>query len=117
MSIYTVKEAVATKIASSGEKVFEAVAECMAQEEIGKRIALVLQHYTELDNIEKELKKLKQDLWDGQGYNGYMKETFDKRVKLETRKAKVIDAIDRAIDMNDFAKLKELGENKDVSKA
>lgn len=116
VTIATVREAIGTKIAASGPDVFEAVAQKLANDELDKRIALVLQYYTEIDNADKELRKLKEDLWNGTGFSGFTKDTFEKREKINVRRTKVEKAIHDALNNNDFAALKNLGDNKDVPK-
>jgi hypothetical protein len=110
-----IREAVAEKIKNSTSAVTDAAVDIMAQKVIQKRVEQVVAAFTELDNLDRELKKCKPDLI---SYNddGSVKDTswskgaFEARKKLSDRHDKIEKALEAALgDKGDFNSLASLG--------
>jgi hypothetical protein len=110
----SVREAVAEKLATSGETVKGRVVDLMVEETLKKRVGQVMSAMTERDNLEKDLRKLKPDVlhYDESGAPAatlYSKVAIEQRKKVTDRIAKVEKAIAKALDENDFGDVMQLG--------
>lgn len=110
----TIREAVAAKIAASGPSILEQVADALAEEVIGKRVKQVHAAMTELDNIARDLKKLKPDqvAYDESGTvqnSFFSKKVIDDRKKLSEREAKIQKALAKALENNEWGDMGNLG--------
>jgi DNA-binding ferritin-like protein len=110
-----IKEAVAERIASSGEEISRRVVDFLAEATIAKRAKMVTDAIIEVDNLTKDLKRLKPDLT---AYNqdgtvasqNWSKKAADDHARLSGRIAKVTKAIDSALAGN-FNDIGNLGGN------
>ena len=107
-------EAVAERIANSGNTIFSRVVDIMADETIAKRVKQITTAMTEADNLVKELRKLKPDVvsYDESGAvisSAFSKARIDERAKNSNRRRKIEAAITDALDKGDWAKIGQLG--------
>ena len=108
------KEAVAQKVSSAGPIIAERVVTIMAEATIAKRVKMIADAYAELDNLAKELRKEKPDVvtytHEGEiASAAYSKAKLDARNKIAARISKVENAINKALENNDFNDLGSLG--------
>jgi len=113
-AVKTLQQAVAERIAGSGDAVLERVAEHFADETIKKRVDQVKQAMTQLDNLERDLRKIKADqvAYDESGkvvHTLYSREKLEERKKLTQRIEKVQRAIDKALTKGDYGDIGGLG--------
>jgi hypothetical protein len=107
------KEAIADKIKNSTPHILDKVVEKVANETIEKRINHLHQAYTECDNIERELRKIKPDVKnysveDGKEHLSFSDNVWQEKKKKEERLAKLKKCIEEAL--NDHTKFNELGQ-------
>ena len=104
------KEAVHAKIKELNPTIADLVVAKLAEETIQKRVALVCSVMTELDNLEKELRKLKPDVKtfseDGIEDAKYSKDAFEKKKKTTERHDRLKKLLEAALE--DASKYAEL---------
>lgn len=115
-----INEAVALRIAAIGNDVKEKVIEFEVNRKIALYVQMIIDRLTEIDNINKELKKIKPDniSYDEDGNftsNSFSKQLYEKRVNLENRIKKVASAITTALEEDNFDPIKNLGDSKSQS--
>jgi hypothetical protein len=104
------REAVHAKIQELNPTIADLVAIKIAEETIQKRVALIVSVLTEIDNKEKELRKLKPDIKtvteDGVEDAKYSKTAYEDRKKIKERIEKLIKLVEAALeDPSKFAEL------------
>jgi hypothetical protein len=103
------KEQVHAKISGSNSVIAACAVEAIAQKVIDKRITLVVSAYTEIDNLEKELRRVKPDQTQytpqGEMYVSYSKEMWEKKDKLEGKIHKIQKLLDAALGDQKFNEL------------
>jgi len=113
-----VKALVAEKLAASGSAVQEAVISKLVQETLDKRVSIIVAAFAELDKAQKELYKAKPDIvsYDENGTvvsSAYSKAVLDARKKASERIVAVRNAIDKALEGNDFGPVSKVTGSKD----
>jgi hypothetical protein len=119
VSLTTIKETVAGKIASLGPAVESSVVDVLAEQVKEKRVKAVLAGLDLKEAAEKELKKIKPDQQQYDGENKLVSETYSKsaienKKKAEEKVANIEKALNSALDATapDYKKLFELVGNK-----
>src|SRR5271157_5170393 len=104
------KEAVHDKIKELNPTIAELVITKLEEETIQKRVMLVWSVMTELDNLDKELRKFKPDVKtvseDGVESGVYSKDTYEKKKKVSERAEKLKRILETALE--DPSKYSEL---------
>lgn len=109
-----IREAVAERIANSGELVAERVVDALADTTLQKREQQVSQAITESDNLARDLQKLKPDALtfnqDGTvAAEAFTKARIEQRAKLKSRIEKIENALAKALEKNDWNPIAHLG--------
>jgi hypothetical protein len=104
------RDAVHAKIQELNPTIADLVASKIAEETIQKRVALIVSVLTEIDNKEKELRKIKPDVKtvteDGVESGVYSKSAYEDRKKLKERIEKLTKLVEAALeDPSKFAEL------------
>lgn len=107
-------EAVAERLAKSGDIVAERVIDAMVEVALKKREQQVSQAFTESDNLARELAKLKFDVLtynqDGTvAAEVFTKARIEQRAKLKSRIEKIENALAKALKYNDWNPIAQLG--------
>lgn len=110
---YTVREAVAAKLASSGDLVAQNVISMLAEAELGRREKLVLAALTQMDAVDKSIAKIRPDQKSldadgkltGESYSASRYEELKKSRELASRWSA---ALDKALNACDYIKLAEM---------
>ena len=112
----TVREAVAAKLANSGDQVAANIISQLADVELGRREKLILSALTKLDALDKDAKKIRPDQksLDADGKviaETYSSTKFDELKKSRETSERWNAAIDKALNLCDYSKLTELSKS------
>lgn len=110
----TIQEAVAEKIAKSGESVANIVVDKLADLEINKRVDAITKAVNKQEQLEKDFKKInKNDVFtytEGHPIEAMSKNRFDEIKKLKEKMDKLTKAIDFALTQNSLDAYSKLDE-------
>jgi hypothetical protein len=109
----SIREAVAAKLANSGEQVVSSVIDALANAELSKRESALLSGLTALDKLERDIRKIRPDQRSLNVDGSVSAETFSPAKYDELKRAKeqaerYQSAIAKALNERDFSKLNEL---------
>lgn len=116
-----IRQAVTDKLNNSGESVKSRVIDSLVESTLKKRVQQITDAMSELDKLEKDMRRLKPDIV---AYNedssiasqAFSKKVLDERKKISDRTEKLKRAIDKALDKNDYSDLNKVsGGGKDTS--
>lgn len=111
----TIREAVAAKLANSGEAVATSVIDSLADTEVKRREKLIIDGIAQLDRLEKDSRKIRPDQKALDGDGKVVAEHFSQAKYEELKKAKegierLTNAINKALNDRDFSKLAEMAQ-------
>jgi hypothetical protein len=109
----TINEQVAERIKGISPQVEETVVNLLVDKEVNRRVELITQGLTRLEEFDRESRKLSKpdvETFDGDGNvasSGFSKDRTEARKKLTERTEKMTKAIDKALggDIGDLANL------------
>lgn len=112
----TVREAVAAKLANSGDQVAANIISQLADVELGRREKLILSALTKLDALDKDAKKIRPDQKSLDVDGKVITETYSSAKFEELKKSRETlerwnAAIDKALNLCDYTKLTELSKS------
>jgi hypothetical protein len=110
---FTVREAVAAKLASSGDLVAANIISQLADAELGRREKLIMAALTKLDTLDKDAKKIRPDQRSLDAEGKLIAETYSAAKFDELKKHREVAerwnaALDKALNACDYTKLTEL---------
>lgn len=105
MTIGTIHATVATRLAAAAPSIQDAVVDALVAKVLEARKSALLQALDEVSKCDRELNKLRPDMVtyteNGQkASESYSKKAVDERQRLQSRKSKIIQAVELAMETN-----------------
>lgn len=109
----TVSEIVANGLANSGPTVRSMVTDLLVKKELERRTSLIVQAVGEIDKLDAQIRKTKPDqkILSATGEvvsEGYSPAKHQELTKAQARRKKIEDAVNLALEQNNFSKIEEV---------